>query len=140
MAAKPQNNPPRVVLDSNILISSYVFGGKPQIIFQLVVEEEIKAITSQILTSEFLDVLRKKFGVRKSQLLEIKEEVDDLFEIVFPTQTLKVVKDNDDNRVLEAAIEGRCEYIVTGDKELLELGEYKGINILTPTEFLERTS
>jgi|SRR3989344_43354 len=136
MVANPQNNPLRVILDSNILISAYVFGGKLQIVFQQVIEEKIEGITSQILISEFLDVLRKKFVVAKSQLLEIKEEIDDTFETVFPTQTFKVVKDNDDNRVLEAAIEGNCKYIVTGDKELLRLKSYQNVKIVTADQFL----
>lgn len=137
MAANPKNNPLRVVLDSNILISAYVFSGKPEIILQQVIDEKIEGITSQILVSEFLDVLRKKFGVAKTQILETKEEVEDAFETVFPTETLKITRDDDDNRVLETAIEGDCNYIVTGDKELLKLGVYQDIEIVTAGQFLK---
>lgn len=137
MAANPKNNPSRVVLDSNILISAYVFGGKPEIILQQVIDEKIEGITSQILVSEFLDVLRKKFGVAKTQILEIKEEIEDAFETVFPTETLKITRDDDDNRVLEAAIEGDCKYIVTGDKELLRLKSYQGVKIVTADQFFK---
>lgn len=137
MAANPKNDPLRVVLDSNILISAYVFGGKPEIILQQVIDEKIEGITSQILVSEFLDVLRKKFGVAKTQILEIKEEIEDAFETVFPTETLKITRDDDDNRVLEAAIEGNCEYIVTGDRELLRLKSYQNVKIVTADQFLK---
>lgn len=137
MAANPKNNPLRVVLDSNILISAYVFGGKPETILQQVVDEKIEGITSQILVSEFLDVLRKKFGVTKAQILEIKEEIEDAFETVFPTETLKITRDDDDNRVLEAAVEGNCKYIVTGDKELLGLKSYQSVKIVTADQFLK---
>ncbi len=56
---------------------------------------------------------------------------------VDPSAELDVVAaDPDDNRVLEAAIEGNAEFIVTGDRHLLELREYEGTRIVSPVEFL----
>lgn len=136
MAPNPRSKP-RIVLDTNILISAYVFGGKPETVFNKVVEEELQSIASQVLVSELLDVLRKKFRVSKSRILEIKEEIENMSEMVFPTETLRITKDDDDNRVLEAAVEGECNYIITGDKELLNLGAYRGIKILTAAQFLK---
>ncbi len=46
------------------------------------------------------------------------------------------VRDRDDNRVLEAAVEGDCDFIITGDRDLLELCKYKKIKIITPAQFL----
>ena len=51
-------------------------------------------------------------------------------------KTINAVRDDDDNRVLEAAVEGKCEYVVTGDEDLLSLQNYGGIKIITPAEFL----
>lgn len=130
------NNVHRILLDSNILVSAYVFGGKPETILELITAEQIKGVTSQILISELLDVLRKKFSVSESDILSIQGEMEDLFEVVYPKVELEVVKDVDDNRVLEAAVEGKCNYIVTGDKELLDLRIFKGIKIVTAAEFL----
>ena len=57
--------------------------------------------------------------------------------LVVPTESLNVVQeDESDNRYLECAIEGKAQYIVSGDKHLLDVSEYKGINILTPAEFV----
>ncbi|MBI2040465.1 putative toxin-antitoxin system toxin component, PIN family [Candidatus Microgenomates bacterium] len=53
-----------------------------------------------------------------------------------PHETLHILRDEDDNRVLEAAREGNCDFIVTGDQDLLDLGKYKKIKILTSEEFL----
>lgn len=131
------NDSRRVVLDSNILISAYIFGGKPENILQLVIAEKIQGITSQNLITEFLDVLRKKFGVSQSEIIEIQNEIQETFEIVYPSETLHIVNDEPDNRVLEAAIQGNCNYIITGDKELLKLGSFQNIQILTADEFLE---
>ncbi len=131
------NDSHRVVLDSNILISAYVFGGKPEAVFKLVITEKIQGITSQILISEFLDVLRKKFAVSQSEIIEIQNEMQEVFEIVYPSKTLHIVKDEPDNRVLEAAVEGRCKYIITGDSQLLNLGIFKNIKIVTADQFLK---
>lgn len=133
MASKP----PRVVLDSNILISAYVFGGKPESILQLIITEQVQGVTSQVLISEFLDVLRKKFGVSRSDILELQNELEDAFEIVYPQETLHAVKDLADNRVLEAAVEGGCDSIITGDRELLKLASFKRIKIVTSDQFLK---
>lgn len=55
-----------------------------------------------------------------------------------PRDTIDVLKaDPDDNRVLEAAVQGKCKYIVTGDRELLKLGTFQNMQILTPDEFID---
>lgn len=60
--------------------------------------------------------------------------------MVSPKKRITVVRDSTDNKIIEAAVEGKCEYIVTGDKDLLVLGKYKNIKIVSPKEFLEEFS
>jgi predicted nucleic acid-binding protein len=57
---------------------------------------------------------------------------------VAPTQTLNVTDDPDDNRILECAVAAGSDYIVTYDKDLLRLGEYAGVKIVTAVDFLQR--
>ncbi len=57
------------------------------------------------------------------------------FVLVYPKDTVIIVSDDPDNRILEAAVEGKCDFIVTGDKMLLKLGIYKGIKIVTAADF-----
>ena len=58
--------------------------------------------------------------------------------IVLPRQKFKIVKeDPDDNKIVEAAVEGNCDFIVSSDKHLLKLKEFKGIKIITPKEFFK---
>ena len=58
--------------------------------------------------------------------------------LIIPNQTLSMTKkDEDDNRILECAVEGKVQYIVSGDKQhLLPLKEYQGVKILSAAEFL----
>lgn len=132
-------NPLRVVLDTNILISAIHFGGKPRMILNLVEESNstIKAIASPVLLAELGETFAKKFNFDQGHVEEIKSTIEDGFELVYPKKELDVVRDRDDNRVLEAAVEGNCEYIITGDKDLLRLKVYRSIKIVTPQQFLE---
>lgn len=126
----------KIVLDTNVLISGVVFGGKPREILEMVRNKELLGITSPVLLAELGDVLSKKIMYPKSKVLQVEKKMRKIFRVVHPIKPISAVADDDDNRVLEAAIEGKCEYVVTGDKDLLDLRNYKGIKILTPGEFL----
>lgn len=130
---------PKVVLDTNVIISAVGFGGKPGQVLLLALEEEIHAVTSEVLLAEVQEILIKKLALSSSDVELIIAEIEDKFEIVAPKQSLRVVRDEDDNRVLEAAVEGNCDFIITGDQDLLELKKYKKIKILTAEEFLLQT-
>ena len=118
----------RIVLDTNVLISGIVFGGKPGEILEMVRNKRFLGITSPVLLAELGDVLSKKILYPKSKVLQVEKKIKKTLRVVRPIKSINAVADDDDNRVLEAAIEGKCDYVVTGDKDLLELGSYKGRN------------
>ena len=124
--------PPKILLDTNIIISALVFGGKPREVLNRVKRFEIEAIISPQLLSELSEVLVKKFGFSKEKIQLTESLIKKCFRQVYPSQEFNVVKDKDDNRVLEAACEGKCNVIITGDKELLELAHFQDIEIITP--------
>lgn len=126
-----------VLLDTNILVSAIVFGGKPQIILKMSLEHSFQVIISPILMAELLDVINKKFSLNLEDYHLLEQQILHNFIIVKPFKAFHILNDEDDNRVLEAAYEGKCDYIVTGDKELLRLGKFKRIKILTAEEFLK---
>jgi|SRR3989344_5150464 len=137
MSSDTDESPIKVVLDTNILISAIAFGGKPKDVLDLVLEERIIAITSPILLAEFKEIYRKKFPLLEEDFELTIKNIEEIFGIIQPIKTLDLLRDNDDNRVLEAALEGNCDYIVTGDKDLLELKSYKVIQIVTAEQFLK---
>jgi len=127
----------RVVLDTNIWISALNFGGKPAQILKIAVKKQIRLYPSRTLFAEFVGVLRKKFGYSDEKI----EEVEVLFKkrVKFrePRINLNVIKtDPSDNRVLECALETEADFIVSGDKDLLNLGNFRRIKIVRPVEFL----
>ena len=127
----------KVVLDTNILISSLIYGQKPQQIENLILDKNVVGITSLSLLAEFTDVLAKKFHFNEFRVKQTEKKIRNNFMLVQPESTFKILKDDSDNRVLEAAVEGKCHYIITGDKELLSLGKFKGIKIVKVAEFLD---
>lgn len=130
-------NPVRVVLDTNIFISALVYGGIPEKTLRVVLAKEIQVIISPVLQAELIDIITKKFPLSLADMYLLEEEMQKSFVIVRPHIILDVVRDKDDNRVLEAAVEGNCDFIITGDRDLLDLGKYKNIKIVTPTQFLD---
>lgn len=126
-----------VVLDTNILLSSIGFGGKPREIVNLVFEKKIYAVSSPALLAEFQDIIYKKFPLLIPLFEKIQKQIKKIFIIVQPKISLTIVRDQADNKVIEAAMEGNCQYIITGDKDLLDLASYKQIKIVTADQFLE---
>jgi len=129
----------KLVIDTNIYISAILFGGKPEKIRKLSKEKKIELLVSEAIIAEVAEVLRKKFNWESWQISQTINEIRETATLVIPYQTISVIKkDEDDNRILECAVEGKAQYIISGDKHhLLPLKEYQGIKILSPTEFLE---
>lgn len=128
-----------VVIDTNILVSAIVFGGKPEKALKQATSHRIGAVTSLVLLAELSGVLTKKFNYTDRRVLAIEEKLKQSFETVVPSREVKVLNSADD-RVLETALTGRCRYIITGDAELLALGNLEGTKIVNLNEFLEISS
>lgn len=131
----------RAVLDTNILVSGLCFGGLPARILRLSLAGRIECLTSPYLVDEFKAVMKLKFPDREAAVLETLNEFAELWRLVPAASRprLAVVSaDPDDDHVLECALAGTAECIVSGDKHLLDLKQYRGIVILTPAQFLRR--
>ena len=126
----------KVVIDTNILVSAIAFGGKPAEVLLLVTQEKIQAVTSSVLLTELEETLIKILDLSEGNVQLALEEIKDEFRIVQPRIAIKASRDEDDNRVIEAALEGNCNYIITGDKDLLDLKTFKNIKIVTADQFL----
>lgn len=128
----------RVVLDTNVLISAFLFpGGAPEAVYCLALEGRIELVTSLPLLAELGRVLSTKFGWEDSMAEEAVAQVARIALVVEPSERGSAVKaDPADDRVLEAAAEGRVEAIVSGHRHLLRLGTWREITVLDPGTFL----
>jgi uncharacterized protein len=128
----------RVVADTNIYISAVMFGGLPGSVLDLGLLRVFTLVVSPPLLDELEDKLRVKSGVSAGDAATIRAKLADAADVVNPHLVLDVVKDDpDDNRVLECAVACGANYIVSGDRHLLQLKAHAGIPILTARQFLE---
>lgn len=127
----------RVVLDTNVLLSAVIFGGKPEQIISLARAGRIELFTSPAILAELAGVLISKFQFSPEMAAEAVGEIGGVATLVRPRRKVNTIREDDaDNRVLECALAAKTDYIVSGDRHLLGMRCYKGIAILTPTEFL----
>lgn len=129
----------KLVLDSNVFISSF-FGGNPRKVIDLWKSGEIALCLNPEIIEEYIEVLHR-LGLQNERELE---ELTDLFakgfHSLFTSQTpsLQIVeKDPDDDKFIECAISMKAKYIISGDKALLDIKDYIGVKIVNPKVFLE---
>jgi putative PIN family toxin of toxin-antitoxin system len=131
----------KVVLDTNVLISATLFGGKPRKILEKAIRGEIRLCLSEPMLEELSGVLRRsKFDYSPEMIQFILTELMGIADFVNPSEMIDVVsEDPEDNRILECAVEAKANYIITGDSHLLKLSRHLNIEILNATAFLEKT-
>ncbi|MFZ3063101.1 MAG: putative toxin-antitoxin system toxin component, PIN family [Actinomycetota bacterium] len=128
----------RVVFDTNILLSAFIFGGNPEKLFELARARKIQLLTSPSILVEFATRLKDKFFWDDEDIAEAIKTVGYSSELIKPTQRLKVLGDDPDNRVLECAVEGKADFIVSGDKHLLTLKKFQKIPVVKVAELVSR--
>ena len=129
----------KVVIDTNIFVSSF-FGGNPKKIIDLWKKEKIVLCLSNAVLDEYIDVLGRIGMKEEAELKELLSLFSMGFNIVFTMKTpkIKIIKnDPDDDKFIECAVALKADAVITGDGEVLAVKEYMGIRILTPQQFLE---
>jgi len=134
----------RIVLDANVFVSALLNPrGKPAQILNYVFENKIRLFTSPSIIEELQRVLSYPKLVKRHGLgeKELKKFVSDLLSIMSLVEGKKVieviVEDPADNNYLSCAVDAKADFIVSGDIHLLNLREYQGTQIVTPTQLLE---
>ncbi|MDD5747767.1 MAG: putative toxin-antitoxin system toxin component, PIN family [Actinomycetota bacterium] len=122
----------RVVFDSNVYISAILFDGPTRQILELALERQVVLIASDEIINETAGKLRDKFFWPEHRIAQFERATCRLAELQNPKERISVVPDEADNRVLECAIEGKANLIISGDKHLLKPKSYRNIPIRKP--------
>ena len=130
----------KVALDTNVLISAILFGGKPRQILEKAIRGEIRLYLSEPILEELKGVLqRSKFDYSPEMIQFMLTELTGIADFVNPSETINIVlEDPEDNRILECAAEAKANYVISGDFHLLKLSRYLNIEVLNTAVFLER--
>jgi uncharacterized protein len=134
--------PVRVVIDTNILVSAFLWYGKPSRLLELAEEGSVRIFSSRHLMNELANSLAKEKLARAvlATGLSAKEMVTayrQLTRAVRPVPVSSISRDPDDDHVIACAIAAKADFIVTGDRDLLVLDPLDGIRIVEVARFLE---
>jgi len=127
----------RAVLDTNVVASGLLWGGMPRQLLQAAREKKLQLYTSTPLLLELTDILgrakfARKIAVAQLSVDQIVEHYALLTTVVHPAVIAPTILDDpDDDQVLACALAAKAEIIVSGDRHLLDLKEYRGIKIET---------
>ena len=133
----------KIVIDINVIISAILFNNSPPGKAVKLANQLGKILLSEVIFQEMQETItRKKFDRYLSydsrrQILSKLLLDSELVEI---TETITVCRDPKDNKFLDVAVSGQAELIITGDQDLLVLNPFRGIEIITVNEFLNRVN
>ncbi len=132
----------KIVIDTNLLVSAFVFGGLvKKKLERILTDEHIKIITSPAINAELEEVLfREKFQKFQTKIyLEAQFTAFLADASTIPiTRGFNDCRDPKDNKFLDAAVSGHADFIITGDADLLVLHPFSRVKIVTITDFIEQ--
>lgn len=128
----------KITVDTNILISVFVYPGTTVVrIFDDIFDGKILLGLSDEILREFTGVCVRKFDYDAETAVKYSDLIRRHSVIVYPTEMVSIIKDEPDNRILECADEFKADYIISGDRHLLDVKKHKNIKIITPAEFIK---
>ena len=126
----------RVVLDSNILISAFFWDGNERSILRDCRKGKLHLVLSDFILEEVNRVLQQKFGVEEHLSRSYIREIFRFSEIVITKGIIDIIEeDPSDNRVIETAVIGKVDFLITGDKHLIKIKEYQDVQIIKYGDF-----
>ncbi len=127
----------RVVLDTNVYISAVSFGGVPLLVVRHAEKGNYELAVSEPIQREVERILCDKFGWSIDKVSEAFDPVWKIAHFVTPAEIVAASRDETDNRILECGAEACADFIVSGDRDLLDLVAFGNIRIVAPRQFLE---
>ena len=128
----------RVVVDTNVYISAIFWGGKPRKVIDLARDNKIQIFTSVDIDQEIFVKLTTKFGLDSTDVVSVMTDFSTFTNPIKISNRIHVVKDDpDDDKFIECALECGAKFIISGDKHLLRLKNYEGIDIINVATFLK---
>jgi putative PIN family toxin of toxin-antitoxin system len=132
------DNSSELVLDTNIFISAFFWGGNPRKIVNRINDNLDFLYTTNEILDEIAQVLtRPKFNVDKANIIHLISAIKEISVCITIKGVVKgVCRDSKDDMVLECGWRCDADYIITGDDDLLSLKNFRGIKIITATQYV----
>lgn len=128
----------KIVIDTNVLISGVFFGGFPRKILSAVIGQKIIACATAEIINEYEEIVQEMINRKQGHINKaISSPLIKAMEIIEPVTHVEICRDPDDNKFLECAKNSHALYIVSGDKDLLVIGQFENVQIVTAKDFRE---
>ena len=128
-----------IVIDTNVVISGTFFGGAPRKVLEAVVSDNVSAFATTEIVDEYHEIVQEMISRKQGNLSPfVLATFIGRLHMIETTTTVSASRDPDDDKFLECAIDSKSLYIVSGDKDLLDLENYKGIEIINAADFCSR--
>lgn len=129
----------KIVIDTNVVASGVFFGGDPRKVIEAVSSGELDAYATVEITEEYQETVDKLLGK-----YEARFDKDGLsrfsmkLNVIEPETHVEICRDPDDDKFISCAVDSRSLYIVSGDKDLLTIGSYEDVEIITARDFCKK--
>ena len=129
----------KIVVDTNVLISGVFFGGMPRNVLRAIINEKITACATQEIIDEYNEIVREMIARKQGHLnQDLLSPLIGAMELVEAKSKFTLSRDPDDDKFLGCAKDAKALYIVSGDNDLLVLGKFENIRIITAKDFCEQ--
>jgi len=128
----------KIVLDTNIFVSSFFWGGNPRKIMERIIDGKDTLFICKEITQEIASVMsRQKFNVNKEYITHFIRSIEEISNRITLTGIIQnVCRDSEDDKIIECAVLANADCIITGDSDLLILEKFREIKIITAQNFL----
>lgn len=127
-----------IVVDTNVLISAYLWRGRPRQALQLIRSGGYQLLSCRQTIDELVRVLSLKFSLDTSDIYRIVEDIRSIGKAIVVTSVERpITSDPTDNIFVNLALDGKSDLIISGDSHLLGLKGFKNIRVVTVAEFLD---
>ena len=128
----------KIVIDTNIFVSSFFWGGYPREVFERVINglDEL-FITDEVLIEIKSVMSSNKFSVNRGEIEDYVKIIEKYStKIISKKISASISRDVDDDKILQCGLDGNVDFIITGDNDLLVLKDYENIRIMKPREYI----
>ena len=125
----------RVVFDTNVLVAAFLTEGLCSVLLTRARRKEFELFVCPVILEEFERILLHKIKAPRELVREALEILLEASETVHPTEEIqRICRDRDDDKILACALSAEADYLVSGDRDLLEIGSFEELKIVSPRE------
>jgi len=127
----------KILIDTNVLISAYFFKGNERRLLQLIIENKIRGIISPNIILELKNIMINKFKEDKEDTEKFIEKLLSVMNLTSDYELDIDIKHEKDKIIIGSAVISDCDYLITGDNDILKIKKYNKLKIMNASKFFK---